>query len=484
MEAKEMTEAIKLKKRLDLCKQAKTIMQQGVHKVNLRDLTLALKLFQDNSVDAPLSFKLSVTHRMCVEGFHGLVTNPERAREILHEYTNVLAKMEIWRLDQDAFFLTSPSYGALMASILDNVLEDTAEDPESLNFDHVDTPKPSGDTKHAVAASYLSTWGCDAFFKIVRKGSDKNPGLLHLCTAFDAAICEAEHAGSLKQLPKPVSKAVSCVRRALCAAWVLLDSSGDWPMESLDYVIQLGNRADSAVALESNLGIILREHDLWAAAYQEFVRTAVNTKEMLPQIRAAVEQMTRSNEEDCLDQNFLEAVQLVQLGRSKLRAGTTEKLEDVLLPRTLKIVEKLCSSDARSAGVGRKMLESLDHFMALMSTREGVANARRDLQEWSVSKASEMGKNALIDYAAENASDERGRESVDLPHIGDLILRAQQASLDIGDSAEIGREELALGSLLRNVFLHLSDQDPWEGKGSCVAECEKKSSGDAEHTVQ
>ena len=53
MKANDMVEEIKLKKRLDLCKQAQSITRQGVNKVNLRDLTLGLKMFDDADVDAP-----------------------------------------------------------------------------------------------------------------------------------------------------------------------------------------------------------------------------------------------------------------------------------------------------------------------------------------------------------------------------------------------------------------------------------------------
>ena len=275
-----------------------------------------------------------------------------------------------------------------------------------------------------LAASFLATWSCDAFFKIVRKGSAKNEGLSMLCTAFDAAVWEAEQGGFIQKLPKPVSKAVRCVHQSLCALWVLMDPSGDWPLESLDRVIGLAKSKDGAAAMESNLSIILNEHDLWTSAYQEFVRTAVSTKEMLPSIRNAVEEITGAEEQDCLDEPFVEAVQLVLQGRTKLRSGTTAKLEDALVPRLVKIVNKLCESDAPSAGVGRKMIETLDHFMALVSSEyDGVADARSHLQEWSVSKASEMGKLSLIDYAFQNST-EGGRSSVNISEVGALLVRA------------------------------------------------------------
>ncbi|CAE7515797.1 unnamed protein product [Symbiodinium sp. CCMP2592] len=477
MKKADMVEAIILKKRLDMCKQARAIVVQGVNKVNLRDLTLSLKMFEDAEVEVPLCFQLQVTQRMCTEGFHSLATSPEKARHNVSEYESLIKNMEIWRSSDSGFSLTSPSFGSLLATVLDQAALEDEENPEALIFDDVPAGKQSGqkgkplearkggESCPAVAvavlaaelvASYLSTWSCDAFFKMVRKGHAKNEGLVMLCTAFDAAVWEAEQDGSLKKLPKAVFKAVRCVHKCLCGLWVLIDPAADWPMQSLDSVIQLVKSKDAKVALESNLQIILSEHDLWIPAYQEFVRTAVATKEMLPSIRSAVAEITGAEEQDCLDQPFLEAVQLVLQGRTKLRSGTTGKLEEVLVPRLLKIVNKLCESDAQSTG--RKMIETLDHFMALVSPdHDGVADSRRRLQEWSASKAAEMNKLSLIEYAVENSS-EGGRASVSIAHVGDLLLRAQQSCLDIGEHGETGRDSLALGSLLRNVLLHLSDQ--------------------------
>ena len=81
---------------------------------------------------------------MCVEAFHSLATSPEKARHNVSEYEALIKKMEVWRADDLAFSLQRPSYGGLLASILDKAALEDDENPETLVFEDTAGTNRSG----------------------------------------------------------------------------------------------------------------------------------------------------------------------------------------------------------------------------------------------------------------------------------------------------------------------------------------------------
>ena len=253
--------------------------------------------------------------------------------------------------------------------------------------------------QQVLAASWESAACHDNFFKMMRdcKSAAK---FGNYCHSFLSAFHEADAFQSVDRLPDALKDILTRYVKVLQCVIVLLEPAGSWPLEALADVALLAQHTGSEV-LEGTASVLLQEHDQWKPLFEDFLKTAAASKELLPTVRE-LQSLLKDNEDlPEMDDAVCKAGSMLGQWKQKLRRGACDHLEQLLAKRVLLIGRNITSSDSIK-GLDSAKLDSYQQCLSALSQIQGVADMKQRFLEWRSGLVLHIRKQDILDFTADN----------------------------------------------------------------------------------
>jgi hypothetical protein len=283
--------------------------------------------------------------------------------------------------------------------------------------------------------SFTDAFGNDDFFKMVKQGKTGN--LQTLLVGFLESYQEADVASL--DLHPDIQEV--CARTAsMCSGLLALMVPAIGFMGSkAEHVAGLTSCKDPN-SMQSTLKLNIQDDPFWEAMHDAYLKTATDSKKLLPQMQALQDAFLSDSDSAVLDGTFVEAVKLCKVVKDKMRPGASDEFQVLVAHRTRKLVVKLCEmGDVADVDVG--MLDAVVDSLDVFIKDDGMLALKQQFLGWKGRMAELLASKSLSDFVDKNSSPEEPNATstgVDMAELGDILFKSKGVKFisEVADKAE------------------------------------------------
>ena len=205
---------------------------------------------------------------------------------------------------------------------------------------------------------------------------------------------ESLHPEAKEHLEQPLA-----ILRNVCMCFVTL-CRPDPTAGNMDDVLHVMSDARSNHIWVDKIRTILDDADCgWQEIVQETVRTAAQTKSMLPLYKQSLALVQRGQDSDCSLGEIIEGVKDLPKLKAAMRRGATKKLEKAYYQTLYQYCSRILKDEISQEPLGTTLLRKLTTAMGLLSDYEGCLDMMDSLREYIANRKTDLAVADLLETA-------------------------------------------------------------------------------------
>ena len=277
--------------------------------------------------------------------------------------------------------------------------------------------------REAIGERMLDMWFTDEMTAELSHGPKNYKRILRVLDLTLSVLPAAEsmHPDAQEYLKQPVA-----ILSSVCKCLVTL-CRPDPTAGNVDDVLKVMSGAGSDhVWLDKVRSILDDAKHGWHEIVQETVRTAAQTKSMLPLYEQSAALVKKGQDGDCSLGEIIGGVKDLPKLKAAMRQGATRKLEKAYYQTLYQYCSRIIKDEIPQESLGSTLLRKLTTAMGLLSDYEGCIDMIDALREYMADRKTDLAVGDLLEIARDWVAEPELHSEVDWASLGEMVKGIRQ----------------------------------------------------------